>query len=131
MLRQVSVLAVLAIAGDAFANPNSIVPGGQDPESPDAGFANKSVDVWAEIDYSYELSGSTLVREVIGDPTADPLGGVPTRRDLEFKQFRHVLTPRLQVGVFRDTFVTAALPIVIQQVRELRHLDNDRAGSST
>ena len=131
MLRPVSVLAVLAIAGHAFANPNSIVPGGQDPESPDASFANKSVDVWTEIDYSYELSSSTITRERVGDPAADPLNGVPTRRDLDFKQFRHVLTPRLQVGVFRDTFVTAALPIVIHQVRELRTLDVDRSGSST
>jgi hypothetical protein len=132
VLRPVSVLAILAFAGDAFANPNSIVPGGQDPESPDAGYANKSVDVWTEIDYAYELDSSTIVRERVGDPAADPLAGVPTVRDLEFKQFRHVLTPRLHVGVFRDTFVTAAVPIVIQQVRELRFIDaNDRAGSST
>jgi hypothetical protein len=115
-----------------FAGPFSIVPGGQDPESPDAGYANKSVDVLTEIDYTYELDSSTIQRERVGDPAADPLDGVPTVRDLEFKQFRHVLTPRLAVGLFRDTFVTAALPIVIQQARELRFIDSqNRAGSST
>jgi hypothetical protein len=131
VLRPVSVLVLLAFAGAASANPNSIVPGGQDPESPDAGFANKSVDVWTEIDYSYELDSATILRER-ADANADPLDPTPTVRDLEFKQFRHVLTPRLQVGVFRDTFVTAALPIVINQARELRFIDaNDRSGSST
>ena len=131
MLRPITVLAVLASA-DVYANPHSIVPGGQDPDSPDSGFSQKSVDVYAEVDYAYELASSRVIRERIGDPTKDPLDGIPTVSDLEFKQFRHTITPRLQVGVFRDTFVTAALPIVIQQVREL-HLDEgvDRAGSSS
>ncbi|HEY5948539.1 MAG TPA: hypothetical protein VIV40_23770 [Kofleriaceae bacterium] len=132
MLRPVTVLTVLATAGSAFANPNSIVPGGQDPDSTNADFAQKSVDVFTEIDYAYELDSSTIVRERVGDPNADPLNGVQTVRDLEFKQFRHTLTPRLQVGVFHDTFVTVALPIIIQQTRELRFIDaNDRGGSST
>src|SRR4029078_11531625 len=91
-----------------------------------------SVDVYTEVEYTYELDSSRLVRERVGDPSADPLKGVPTVRDLKFNQFSHTLTPRIQVGVFRDTFVYAALPIVIQQVRELS-LDTavDRAGSST
>jgi hypothetical protein len=132
VLRPVSVLVVLAFARPVLANPNSIVPGGQDPESPQAGYANQSVDVLTEIDYTYELDSATIKRERAGDPDADPLDGVTTVRDLEFKQFRHVLTPRLSVGLFRDTFVTAALPIVIQQARELNFIDpNNRAGSST
>ena len=126
------MLVALACGSHAFANPNSIVPGGQNPDSPDAGFANKSVDVWAEIDYSYELDSSLIKRERVGDADAGPLDGVTTVRDLEFKQFKHVLTPRLSVGLFRDTFVTAALPITIQQVRELRFVDaSDRSKSTT
>ncbi len=131
MLRTVSVLSVLAIGANAFAGPFSIVPGGQDPESPDAEYANKSVDLWADIDYSYELDSAVLRREHYGDPDVDATDGIPARRDLEFKQFRHVLTPRLQVGIFRDTFITAALPIVIQQVRELRFVDANRLSSPT
>ena len=34
VLRPVSVLVVLGLSGSAFANPNSIVPGGQDPDNP-------------------------------------------------------------------------------------------------
>jgi len=128
VLRHVPLL-IVALAANAFAGPDSIVPGGQDPESNDAGFANKSVDVWTEIDYAYELDSSRLVREVI-DTNRDPLDGTRTISDLEFKQFSHTITPRLHVGVFRDTFVTAALPIVIQQARELRFVDTDRSGST-
>ncbi|HEY5924896.1 MAG TPA: hypothetical protein VIV11_24615 [Kofleriaceae bacterium] len=133
MLRPVTLLVCsgLALSVNAYAGPDSIVPGGQDPESPMAGFANKSVDVWTELDYAYELSSSRLFREVV-DPNRDPLDGTRTVSDLEFKQFRHVLTPRVQVGVFRDTFLSAALPIVIQQARELRFDDpNGRPISPT
>ena len=129
MQRLVTVLAVLGLTADVRANPNSIVPGGADPD-PDAGVGKKAVNVVAEIDYAYELFSSRIVRERVGDPNADPLGGVPTIRDLEFQQFRHTVTPRLQVGVFRNTFVSVALPIVINQARELRLGDGvDRAGS--
>ncbi len=132
MLRPVCVLAVLGLCGDALANPASIVPGGRDPELTDSTDPAKHVNIVTEIDYAYELDSSTLVRERIGSPGADPLGGVPTVRDLEFKQFRHTLTPRLQIGVFHDTFVTVALPIVINQARELHVMDaGNRAGSTT
>ena len=130
MLRPVSVLVVLGLSGSAFANPNSIVPGGQDPDYPDAGFAQKGVDVYGEVEYEYELDSSTIVRERVGDPAADPLNGVTTVRDLDFKQYKHTLTPRLYVGVFRDTFVYGALPIVITQARELSFI-NPARGSST
>lgn len=116
VLRKAPLLALLATA-DAFANPASIVPGGQDPDDPTAEEAQKSVDVYGEVDYAYELSSSTLLRERIG-AGADPDAGIPAIRDLEFTQFKHTITPRLQVGIFRDTYLYAALPIVITQVRE-------------
>jgi hypothetical protein len=124
------VLTVLAIAGNAFAGPDSIVPGGQDPDAPDAGFTNKSVDIWAHVDYEYELDSATLVRERVGNPSADPLARVPTVRDLSFKQFKHTLTPKLQIGLFHDTFVYAALPIVIEQTRELSFVDANRSSTA-
>ncbi len=132
MLRSISALVILGLSGNVLANPDSVVAGGQDPDNADGSYAQKSVDVFAEVEYTYELDSSRLVRERVGDPNADPLTGVPTVRDLKFNQFRHTVTPRVQIGVFRDTFVYAALPIVIQQVRELS-VDKgvDRAGSST
>jgi hypothetical protein len=132
VLRPVTVLGILGLSGNVLANPHSIVPGGQDPDNADAPYAQKSIDVFAEVEYSYELDSARIVRERVGDPDADPLGGTPTIRDLSFNQFRHVITPRLQIGVFRDTFLYAALPITIQQVRELSVEDGvDRASSST
>jgi hypothetical protein len=135
VLRSVLLAAVLALissrAGDAFANPASIVPGGQDPEDPGADEAQQSVDIHGEVDYAYELDSSTLVRERIG-PGSDPNGGPPLVRDLEFKQFKHTITPSLQIGIFRDTFIYAAMPIVITQVRELTLSGGlDRTQSST
>ncbi len=118
MLRSALFLAVLAANGHALANPASVVPGGQDPDDAGAAEAQKSVDIYGEILYSYELASSTIGRERL-NPSADPTGPVPMVRDLEFKSFKHTITPRLQVGVFRDTFIYAALPIVITQAREL------------
>jgi hypothetical protein len=126
------VLVVLGLCGDALANPASIVPGGRDPELTDSGDPEKRLHVVTDIEYEYELDSSTLVRERIGNPSRDPLLGVPTVRDLEFKQFRHTLTPTVHIGVFQDTFVSVALPIVINQARELNVIDAaNRAGSST
>jgi hypothetical protein len=131
VLRTPALAIVLAAAGTAYANPASIVPGGQDPDDADAPEAQKSVDVYGEVDYSYELSSSTLLRERIG-AGSDPDGGIPVVRDLEFKQFKHTITPRLQVGEYRDTFIYGALPIVITQVREHSLTPGlDRTQSST
>ena len=131
MLRTALFFAALAASGHAFANPASVVAGGQDPDHPDAEEAQKSVDIYAEVNYNYELASSTIGRERIGTG-ADPSGAVPVVRDLAFKSFKHTLTPRLQVGVFRDTFIYAALPIVITQARELSLADGlTRMSSST
>src|SRR5262249_31709238 len=102
----------------------------QDPDYAAAGYSQKSVDVYTEIDYAYELDRSTLVRERLGTPATDPLAPVTTVRDLSFKQYSHTLTPRLAVGLYHDTFFTAALPIVIQQASEL-HTLGERAYSTT
>jgi hypothetical protein len=131
VLRRSLLLVVLLASVDAYANPVDVVPGGQDPDDPNADHAQKSVDVYGQVDYSYELESSSIVRERLG-AGADPNQQLPTTRDLAFKSFRHTITPSLHVGIFRDTFFYAALPIVITQVRELS-LDGytDRAGSTS
>lgn len=115
--RSLLLLSVLASV-DAYANPADIVPGGKDPDDPNSDHAQESVDVYGQVDYSYELDSSTMVRERVG-PGADPNAPLPTVKDLEFKSFKHTITPSVHVGIFRDTFIYAALPIVITQVREL------------
>jgi len=118
------LLLVLIVGATAHANPASLVPGGID--------SNGRVDVIGTVDYEYEHDSSTVWRESDRDPTADPNGPLPSHRDLAFSQNKHTLTPRLAVGIFHDTFFTAALPVIISQSRELV-LDTgvDRAGSST
>jgi len=115
-----SLAIVMLVSATARANPASLVPGG----SP--------VDVIGTIEYEFEHDTSTIWRESDKDTTADPNGALPRHRDLGFQQDRHTITPRLAVGIFHDTFFTAALPVVITQSREL-HLDHGvtRDGSST
>lgn len=86
----------------------------------------------AYLDYEYQLDSSSITREQIGGADVDPDGGIPRKRDLVFHQFRHVITPRLELGVVRDTWLSASLPIIIAQSRELELADGvGRDQSST
>lgn len=128
-----SLATVMLVSVTAYANPASLVPGGVDSVSgSDQLLAQSRVNVIGAVDYEYEHDTSTIWRESDKDTTADPLGALPRHRDLGFRQDRHTITPRLAVGIFHDTFFTAALPVVITQSREL-HLDTGvtREGSST
>lgn len=130
-VKGLTALVFLGTAGTAFANPASLVAGGDGADDLDAPYSDQSVNIITEIDYSYELDSSSLVRERVGDPDADPNAPLSTIRDLKFRQFRHTITPRFEVSVFTNTFVTFALPIVIQQAREITLDDGvDRAGST-
>jgi len=122
LLRTLAMLG--AVAGVAHANPDSLVPS--------AGVEGAPMSLHLRLDYGYELSSSTIMRERIGDPTSDPLGGIPRSNDLAFHQYRHILTPRAEVGIFRDTWLSLALPIVVSQARELELAPGiGRADSST
>jgi hypothetical protein len=112
------------MVGVAHANPASLVPGGVD--------STGRIDVIGTVDYEFEHDTSTIWGESDHDANADPNGPLPRHRDLAFNSDRHTITPQLAVGIFHDTFFTAALPVIISQTREL-HLDTGvpRAGSST
>jgi hypothetical protein len=112
------------IGATAHANPASLVPGGLDRDD--------RIDAVGTVDYEYEQDSSTIWRESVHDTNADPNSPLPLHRDLAFHQFKHTLTPRLDVGLVRDSWFTVALPVTITQTRELR-LDQgvDRTGSST
>jgi hypothetical protein len=114
----------LVIGATAHANPASLVPGGIDRDD--------RIDAVGTVDYEYEQDSSTIWRESVHDTNADPNSPLPLHRDLAFHQFKHTLTPRLDVGLVRDSWFTVALPVTITQTRELR-LDQgvDRTGSST
>lgn len=108
----------------ALANPHSIVPSAADPGNP--------IDLQILLDYQYQLDSSSLMRERVGAVGTDPLGPIQKSKDLEFHQYRHVLTPRAELGVYHDTYLTLAMPIIIAQARELELASGvDRASSST
>jgi hypothetical protein len=94
----------------AHANPASEVASAAD--------RNNTADLHVSVDYTYEADKATIMREVIGS-NPDPLAPIQNNRDLTFRQFRHTITPRATLGIYHDTFVSFALPIIIQQAREL------------
>jgi len=111
-------------AKPASANPDSVVPTAADPGKP--------IDFFVHVDYEYTSDKSSLVRERAGDPSANPLGPVPVLNDLKFKQTSHLVTPRIEMGVFHDTWLSVALPVVISQSHELdTDTGVDRNTSST
>jgi len=120
-----SAVAVLATGGStAHANPANLVPS--------AGVPGEPALFHVTVDYEYQVDSSLVAREDAGAPGADPLGGLPLSRELEFQQTRHVLTPRAELGVFRDTWLSFAVPIVLGQQRELELARGaDRAGLTT
>ncbi|HUJ62007.1 MAG TPA: hypothetical protein VLX92_26055 [Kofleriaceae bacterium] len=114
------VVAAAAWPTRAHGNPDGVVPSATTGDR----------HVVAAIDYSYEVDRSQLFREATGDGSPD--GPVPLHKDLVFHQYKHTITPRLEIGVLTDTWIYGALPIVVAQDRELR-LDSgvDRSSSST
>lgn len=104
----------------AHANPASDVPSAADP--------GNTADAHVTLDYAYEVETSTIAREITND---DPLGRQKTTNDLSFHQYRHVITPKLELGIYHDTWISVALPITITQARELDLHDGIDRGSST
>jgi hypothetical protein len=121
VLRPALVFTVLASASASYANPLSFVPSLTDADVP----SNLQVTV----DYAYSIDSAHIQREATGSGQ-DPMGDIGELDDLSFKQFRHIITPKLDVGLLRDTWFSFAMPIVITQARELS-LDVARDASST
>lgn len=122
-VRALVIGGLLATSSLAHANPYAFVPSGA--ESGTAGTFS--------LEYDYEVDKSVITRERVGTTvtgTAD--GAIPKTKDLLFHQYSHTVTPRLDLGVFTDTWVSIALPVVISQTRDLRLADGvTRADSST
>lgn len=102
--------ALAMAASNAAANPATNVPSAADPGNP--------IDLHVTVDYTYASESSAVRRERIGGAT-DPMAPLPLTADLKFKSFRHLLTPRADLSIYKDTWVSFALPITITQAREL------------
>jgi hypothetical protein len=119
----VLVLGLVPGVPAARANPASLVASAADPGDP--------ADLFLRLDYDYSVETASIWREIVG-AAVDPLDPIPKVRDLEFKQLRHRLVPRVDLGIFTNTSITVALPIVISQQRELTLGSGvTRDGSST
>jgi hypothetical protein len=116
-------LVVLGLGGVAHANPASLVASAADTDDP--------IDLHLRLDYEYSADSASIWRERVG-AAAGPLDPIPKTRDLAFKQYRHLLTPRADLGVLPNTSLYVALPIVISLQRELTLGEGvTRTGSST
>ena len=69
-------------------------------------------------DYEYDIDTAAIAREYVG-PGVDPLGPVPRRRELDYRAVRQAVTPRVELGIYHDVWVSFAAPIVIAQSSEL------------
>lgn len=75
-------------------------------------------DLYFGVSYAFEAKRAAIKREYAGPEFGSPDGPMPIVKDLVFRQDRHVLTPRLEVGIFHDTQLSVALPIVLHDSRE-------------
>lgn len=100
----------------AAAGPYSEVASSFDEPAADG--THDPFDLHVLLDYEYQMRSASIMRELAG-LDVQPGDPMPVGKDLVFHQFRHVLVPRLELGIFHDFALTAALPIVILDAREL------------
>lgn len=113
--------SVIGPTSVAHANPAGVVP------SPD--LAHGGI-VQFEADYEYEMDKARISREHEG-PGADPLGALPTKREFDFKSNRHTLTPRAELSLTHDFWLSFAAPIILSSSSELDLAPGVTRGSST
>ena len=113
-LRTSAVLAlVVTLRASAHGNPAGDVTT-TSPASPATG-----AQIRTEVGYEYDADSATITREHVGEPGLDPASPLPVRRELTYRQSRQVVTPRVEVGVYRDLWLSLATPIVLAQSSEL------------
>lgn len=79
-------------------------------------------DVHVGIDYDFRYHGAALRREWVHQ------GRRVLARDLLYRQFRHSLVPRLEIGLFKGLALYAELPIVLKDERDYRFDRTSRKG---
>src|SRR5439155_23925918 len=99
---------MLALPVAARANPDSLVPTLSPPGSYIA-VQGSATNIFARIDYDYETDRADIMRE--------ETGGLVLAHDLVFHSVKHTITPRIEVGLLKDTWIYGALPIVVTQMR--------------
>lgn len=95
----------------ALASPPGEVVSAFDPDD--------RFDLHLTLDYGLELHRASIRREQAGLPGTQPTDPLPVVKDLYFEGSRHLVVPRLDLGLFTDFSLTAALPVVISDSRSL------------
>ena len=113
MLRLTLIGALAALPSTALAD------GGDYTEIGSALDKDDPFDLHVSLDYGFESRSGGIKREVSG--FVDPLlpDRVAVAKDLLFTGTRHVLTPKVRVGVYTDVEVTVGLPIIIRDAYTL------------
>lgn len=130
MLRTALVALALVLAlGVALRSTARGNPAGDVASAAAAGNAEQ---VRFQADYELDLDSAAITREHVGDPGADPLAPLPRRRELDFHRSRQLVTPTVELGIYRDVWVSFAAPIVLAQSSELHVASGvDRTTAST
>jgi hypothetical protein len=117
-----AVFAPLGAVTDAEASPSSEVASALDD--------NDRFDLNLSIDHHFSSKSSKIRRERVGLPGTQMGDQVPVVNDLEFSSLQHELVPSLELGIFHDLWLSAALPIVVHATRDLSR-DSSAASSTT
>lgn len=83
------------------------------------------LDARVSIDYRRRLYRGAIDREAVGRATGQT--EVQRIKELRFSQTRHLLVPRVEVGLWRDLQLHLALPIVLADDRSLSFAQNGGA----
>jgi hypothetical protein len=95
----------------ALASPPGEVVSAFDPDD--------RFDLHLTLDYGLDLHRASIRREQAGLPGTQPTDPMPVVKDLYFEGSRHLIVPRLDLGLFTDFSLTAALPVVLSDSRSL------------
>ena len=118
MLVSRGVASVLALAPAVVMAP-AIAEAGPDDVVTSALDDVDGFDLTFNLDYRFETRRAAIRRERVGLPGTSPGDPLPVRDDLVFDSQRHVLTPELELGLFHDVWLSAALPYVVTDTRTL------------
>jgi len=96
-------LAVAVTAAPASAGPDSDVASAFDP--------GDGLDLNLTLDYQLDVHRAAVRREEAGRPGTAPTDPMPIVDDLVFSSTRHVVVPRLELGLFHDVFERSYEPL--------------------
>jgi len=94
----------------AIAGPDSEVTSSFDDDHP--------LGVHAAFAYDFAYRHSLIEREAI-DPAARPGDPTSVQKEFVYSSQRHTLVPALELGIFHDLWLSASLPYVLTDSRDL------------